>query len=106
MTQPTFDLTAPAQPKRVTDTSAEAYRELRPKLPAREQAVMKALGIYSAKPCTSYELLETMRHGNPRLDVNSCRPRLTELHARGLVVREPKRRCRITGRLAYTWRVA
>ncbi len=92
--------------KRVRDTSAECYRELQLTLSRREQAVLDALERWQGDPPTGYELTEALKQVHAAFDVNSCRPRLTALFDKGLVDRVTKRRCRITGRTAYTWRVA
>src|SRR5262249_49312326 len=55
---------------------------------------------------TAYELLEALRPDHPRFDVNSVRPPLTRLRDAGRIVAERKRRCRITGHVAWTWTVA
>jgi hypothetical protein len=51
------------------------------------------------------ELLDVLqpRVDHPNFDVNSCRPRITSLRDKNLVVADGKRRCRVTGRLAWTW---
>jgi len=87
----------------VQDTSLQAYADLRPSLNARERAVWHALGEFRTPP-TAYELLKAMQRSYPTLDLNGVRPRLTELQAKSCVMRVGKRCCRVTGKLAYTWR--
>jgi hypothetical protein len=47
-----------------------------------------------------------MRERHPHFDPNSVRPRLTSLRDKGQIVGDRKRRCRITGRVAWTWAIA
>ena len=88
--------------KRIASTSRLAFRELQPELQPRESEVLDALQGASMRP-TAYELLERMRSAHPGFDVNSIRPRLTSLRDRGLIVGVDKRRCSVTGRIAWTW---
>jgi hypothetical protein len=103
---PLFELkyTPIRAPKRVAETSAEAYRELQPTLNAREQSVLNALRTFEQPP-TAYEIAKQMMARGIIKDVNGARPRLTALYQRGLVERCDKRRCSITGQCAFTWRV-
>lgn len=90
----------------VRSTSAQVYREdIEPSLPRREQIVLDGLKDYGSAP-TAYELTEFLRQRHQAFDVNSCRPRLTALLAKGKVVTGEKRRCHITNKTALTWLVA
>lgn len=91
--------------KRVALTSRFAYADLQDDLQPREREVLNALRARPGAP-TAYELLERMRVAHPRFDVNSIRPRLTSLRDKGLIAGGRKRRCTVTGRLAWTWTTA
>jgi hypothetical protein len=91
--------------KRIALTSRLAYAELQEELQPREREVLDALGRGLEAP-TAYELLERMRAAHPQFDVNSIRPRLTSLRDKGRIFEGNKRRCRVTGRIAWTWTVA
>lgn len=90
--------------KAVTDTSIEAYREIAPSLERRELQVLTALSL-CANPPTAYELFEVMQRAGLVFDLNSVRPRLTSLCAKGYVVKGEKRRCAITHKTAYVYQV-
>lgn len=95
--------------RRIASTSRLAYRELAAVLQPREREVLMALVAYNRERLespTAYELLERLRLTHPTYDPNSIRPRLTSLRDRGLIIGDQKRRCRVTGRLAWTWAVA
>jgi len=92
-------------PKAVADTSIDAYRQLVQSLPSRELAVLNALRA-QAEPPSAYELFQWMAARGIVFDLNSVRPRLTELQERHYVERAAKRRCRVTGRTVYTWKAA
>lgn len=106
--QSAFALEPEPQPKRVQSTSIAAYREIAGTLPAREALVRLRLqgyvALHHAAP-TGYELLQFMRVFDPALDLNSVRPRLTALEAKRLIQKGEKRRCAITGKTAFTWRL-
>lgn len=90
--------------KRVRDTSALALRSL--DLPRREQIVLTALQQWTGPAPTSYELTRWLQADDLAFDVNSCRPRISALVDKGLVVAGPRRACRVTGKSAYTWLIA
>ena len=69
-------------------------------------AALEAYGRARHEWPTAYELLEWFRADHPRFDPNSIRPRLTSLRDKGLVVGDRKRRCQVTGRIAWTWATA
>jgi hypothetical protein len=86
----------------VTDTSHSAFEALRDSLPRRERLVWDALAACSTPP-TAYELERQMARAGNAFDLNSVRPRLTALHAKGCVRWAGKRKCTVTGKRAYTW---
>ena len=94
--------------RRTASTSTLAYRELHDAVLApRERAVLSGLEAfmraYGTSP-TSLELLEFLRPRDPVFtDSNALRPRLSALRDVGLVVGDEKRRCAVSGRLAWTW---
>lgn len=90
--------------KSVADTSITTFREvIVPTKAKRQQHVLNALARYSN--VTSYELFRWMKHMGTATDLNDVRPRLCELLKLGRVERGDKRRCLITGHVAYCWRV-
>lgn len=89
--------------KRVRDTSALALADLQPSLGHREQIVMDALRAWVGEPPTSYELTKYLLKRNQAFDLNSTRPRLSNLLDKGLVETRDKRTCAVTGRTSYTW---
>lgn len=92
--------------KNVRDTSTEVYRsDIMPSLNRRERIVFDALQECDEPP-TGYELTEFLKERHQAFDVNSCRPRLTGLLKKHKVELGPKRKCRITGKRSYTWRIA
>lgn len=91
------------------DTSREALAELQPALAEKASRVVDSLNSYRTHhriDPTSYELLQWMRIENPALDLNSVRPRLTELKDAGRVLTSGKRVCAVTLKRAYTWAAA
>lgn len=95
--------------KRVDEASRAAYSDLAPTLGERQTRVLKALAAYIVrehgnKP-TAYELLRFMQGWVPSLDLNSVRPRLTELRKQGLVEKVGRRDCKVTGTSANEWDV-
>jgi hypothetical protein len=101
MTQPS--LFHPA--KQVAETSIEVYREvIVPTKETRQRRVLLALAN-CAEPPTSYELLKQMQACHQASDLNDVRPRCSELWRAGRIVRDAKRRCKVTGHLVYTWRL-
>ena len=102
----TFDRANAPAPKRVASTSIEAYRAITPELPQREHEVLIGLrryyAVYRRWP-TAYELLRWMQTEGVAFDVNSVRPRLTALRARGRVRQADKRPCTVTRRTVFTW---
>lgn len=86
----------------VADTSRAAYEIVRETLPRRERLVWEALARCDKAP-TAYELVSRMLQDGDAFDLNSVRPRLTEMYEKGYVRRLGKRTCSVTGRLVYTW---
>ena len=98
------------QPRDVQETTLQAYAALEPSLAQRQQAVLVALDAYHRAwrtwP-TARELLRFMVDRDPSVgDINSVRPRLTELDDTGAVLKIGKRPCSVTGKTVYTWRPA
>lgn len=83
------------------DTSLEAYRKI--DLNERERLVLAALDAHKEPP-TSYELAQYMYEAGTAIDLNSTRPRLTDLKNKGVVEKTNKRQCMVTGNTAYVWR--
>lgn len=89
----------------VRDTSLRAYAgDVKPTLGDRQRIVYRALqeqhalGVVSM---TNSELAEMLSW-----PINTITPRIYELRAKGVVVEDCKRACKLTGRMAYAWRVA
>jgi len=108
---------APAPHKLVRQTSREVYRRQRAidavkaahGIETREGQVLRCLAAwwnrFQTTP-TALELLAWMKERDePLFDVNSIRPRLTELLERGLIEPAGKRRCIVSGKTVHTWRV-
>ena len=90
----------------VRDTSAYALQQLRNDLQLgdRQRLVLDLIRDWpDSTDAELTKLLVKFHGGSP--DPNRIRPRRTELVKRGLVNASGKRRCSVTGRLAYTWRV-
>jgi hypothetical protein len=88
------------------DTSRAAYAAGADTRATREAEVIDALERFRAhhgSDPTSYELLRWMQIGNPTLDLNAVRPRLTELKTAGRVWTTEKRCCSVTRKHVYTW---
>lgn len=98
--------------KRQAGTAIAVYHEdIEPTILGRQMFVRGNLARYIARRAqtpTGLELLALMQEWFPdsHLDVNSIRPRLTELAAKGLVRRGPKRTCSMSGKTAITWELA
>ena len=85
--------------KRAADTSRVALQAIKAERPARAAEVLAALQDYwtaHRTDPTAYELLRWMQIANPHHDVNSVRPRLTELKDAGAVRTCGKRECAVT----------
>jgi hypothetical protein len=107
----------PREHKRQRQTAREVYRRQRAKdiqraEQGRETRVAQVLRILAwhwnvtQESPTSYELFRwATARGERLLDVNSIRPRINQLVARGLVEPRGKRRCRVSGEIATTWAV-
>ena len=112
-----FGSSLPRQHKAARQTSREVYRRRRAvdkalEVDGKETSQGRTLRLLAAywnrhqHAPTAYELY---RYGaerdEPLQDVNSLRPRLTELLKLGLVWAHHKRVCRVTGKVAMTWSV-
>jgi len=77
-------------------TSVLAWRsEVKPTLGTRQQSVLDAL----RGDMTNSEI--ALKLGVP---INTITPRIFELREKGLVVEFTKRKCRVTGRTAISWK--
>jgi hypothetical protein len=97
----------PPPQKRVQPTSSMALQQILETLPFRERAVFTALRRFIANHRllpTAYELFEEMKARGEAFDLNSVRPRLTELRDRRLVQTAGKKKCAVSGKAALTWR--
>lgn len=118
--QPSLDFTAPPERiprKRVRQTSREAYRRQRAideqKRDAghetREGQVLRVLAWHwnaTLTHPTARELLHWAEaHGERFDDINSVRPRLSEMCELGLVTTAGKRKCTVSKNTASVWRV-
>lgn len=118
MTQPSLlDLPVPRPHKRQRQTAREVYRVQRAQDTVkraagkedREAQVLRCLAAFwNARQFspTALELLDwMMAHGERAFDVNSVRPRITALVAKGLVEARCKRQCHISGKTVHAWAV-
>lgn len=89
-------------------TAVACYRELQPSLHGRQLFVRQQLEAfidhYKQEP-TAKELLVFVASRFPQkdFDLNSVRPRLTEMHEQGWVCHAGKRLCTVTNKRVYTW---
>lgn len=90
-------------------TAIDVYRhDIRPTLQGRQLFVRQQLEQfiiqYNVDP-TAKELLVYIASKFPQaaFDLNTVRPRLTEMHEQGWVCHAGKRICRVTSRCVYTW---
>lgn len=88
-------------------TATAVYRsDIVPTLHSRQAFVVEELTTFFRVRGywpTALELLAFARRHDGRYDVNTIRPRLTELWKRGAVEHGDKRRCRCSGKTALTW---
>ncbi len=82
---------------RVTDTSLLAYCDIKPTLGVRQKEILDI--IQHLDSCTNSEI--TRYSG---IEINRVTPRVFELRDKGLVILDCKRECKVTGRLAMSWR--
>lgn len=98
--------------RRTADTSRASLHDVQATLGERQQFVRTQLAAFQARyDCwpTALELLRFIKATVPgcaQWDVNSVRPRLTEMKEQGDVTPGVKRICTASGKLAYTWRPA
>lgn len=77
-------------------TSRRAWREeIQPHLGERQEAVLDAL----TGDMTNSEIAAKLG-----ASINTITPRIFELRAKGLVTEFTKRKCRVTGRTAISWK--
>jgi len=84
------------------DTSLDAFNEVKSELGARQRVVLDAINhiIYTKNTYpTNLELSQFL--GIP---INSITPRTNELFKLGRIWNDGKRTCKVSGRMAYTWR--
>lgn len=100
-------------------TAVQVYRQdIEPDLARRQQFVKEELAAFhrmTKKWPTALELLrfavqrqiiefgERMAPGPNTYDVNTIRPRLTELWEQGWVSRDDKRTCSVSGKTVFVW---
>ena len=82
-----------------TDTSREALKAIKPKLPAWEERVYDLVAEFG--PITCREIAFKLHKESGFVSA-----RLSQLREDGRVVQGEKRACRHSGLNAYTWRVA
>lgn len=93
-------------------TAAAVYRkDIEPTLDARQRFVRAYLQEYielHREAPTGQELVRFIRMKCPHqlIDVNTVRPRCTEMEELGMVKHGNKRRCRISGKTVYTWELS
>src|SRR4051794_21074465 len=93
--------------KRVAETSRAAFAEIAATRHSRGLEVLETLRRFHRQhgiDPTAYELLAWAQVDHPAWDLNSIRPRLTEMKDAGRVETGGKRRCAITHKQVYTWR--
>lgn len=82
----------------VRDTSLEAYEDIQPGLNRRQSQVFNFLsGVETA---TNAEIARDLG-----LPINQITPRIFELRKKNVVFEAGKRRCDVTGRTVYSWRI-
>lgn len=96
--------------KRVRDTSIEAYIEVLQTISERERGVLFSIQAYRSLNeiwPTAYELFQFMFGAGVRgtFDINSVRPVLTYMKDLHLVEFTDKRKCSVTGKRVYTWKI-
>lgn len=96
--------------KRVRDTSIEAYIEVYQTISERERNVLFSIQAYrdlNETWPTAYELYHFMSSSGVKgtFDINSVRPVLTHMKDLYLVEFTDKRKCSITGKKVYTWKI-
>jgi len=85
------------------DTSLDAYQQIKKELRKRQRAVLDTINhiIYTKNTFpTNLEISQFM--GIP---INSITPRTNELEKLGQITKDNKRLCKVSRRMAYTWRV-
>lgn len=93
-------------------TAIDVYhRDILPTLEARQLFVRQYLQDYIQSfrhAPTGLELVRFIREACPDqlIDVNTVRPRCTEMEAVGWVKHGPKRRCLVSGKNVWTWELS
>lgn len=84
------------------DTSLDAFSEIRRELGPRHKAVLDTINhIINTKNTYPTNLEISKFLGIP---INSITPRTNELAKLGKIWNNGKRTCKVSGRMAYTWR--
>lgn len=97
---------------RQAHTAATVYREdIKPTLESRQRFVRGYLQDYIEQyrtAPTGLELVQYIQQKHPHqlIDVNTVRPRMTEMEAEGWVKHGEKRRCSISCKTVYTWQLS
>lgn len=81
------------------DTSLLSYYDLLPDLGFKQQAIFEA--IRNNPGLTARELQKVMHYNDP----NKVRPRINELYNLGLVYANDKKKCTVSNKTCYVWRV-
>lgn len=86
--------------KDVQDTSLDAYYDLiMPVMGERQRVVFDTLKVMMS--ATDMEISKQLGHTDP----NKVRPRRHELYKNGYVEKNIKRECKVTGVMAWTWKL-
>jgi len=83
---------------KVAETSREAYHDIYDTLGERQAEIYD--GFLGNGSCTNLELSHLMQ-----IPINCVTPRTNELVKRGLIVKECKRICNISGRRSISWKI-
>ncbi len=81
----------------IQDTSLHAYALATQNLGAKQKQVLDALRFFP--DATNAEIATHLAW-----PINRVTPRMGELRTMGLVLESCRRRCRVTGSMAYAWR--
>lgn len=82
----------------VRDTSINAFREVKTELGARQHAVYNAIKTLVCP--TNTEIA-----GYLTLPINQVTPRTNELVKKGYVIEYEKRKCSVTGKTVWSWKL-
>jgi len=82
----------------VLDTSIEAYQNIKSQLGSRQRVVLDVIR-YLETP-TNVEISRYLG-----LPINTITPRTNELRKKGLICDAGKKKCSITDKIVYAWRI-